>query len=34
VRLTVREAGGEDVTREVTYVAGTAPNLTVSRKMF
>lgn len=34
VRLTVREAGGKDVTREVTYIVSTAPNLTVSRKLF
>lgn len=35
VRLTVRPAGGEEfVTRDVTYVVGTAPNLSVSRKVF
>lgn len=34
VRLTVRAAGGGESTREVTFVVSTAPNLTVSRKVF
>jgi hypothetical protein len=34
VKLTLRSGGGNAVTREVTYVISTAPNLTVSRKMF
>jgi hypothetical protein len=34
VQLTVREPGGKVVRREVTYVISTAPNLTVSRKLF
>lgn len=34
VRLTTRPAGGGDTTREVTFLVSTAPNLTVSRKVF
>jgi hypothetical protein len=34
VKLTVREPGGKEVTKEVTYMISTAPNLTVSRKVF
>lgn len=34
VKLTVREAGGREVEREVTYMISTAPNITVSRKVF
>lgn len=34
VRLTVRPAGGAESTREVTYIISTAPNLTVTRKVF
>jgi hypothetical protein len=34
VKLTLREPGGKEVKRDVTYVISTAPNLTVSRKMF
>jgi hypothetical protein len=34
VRLTVKAAGGAESTREVTYVISTAPNVTVSRKVF
>jgi len=33
-RLTVKESNGKESTREVTYVISTAPNLTVSRKLF
>lgn len=33
VTLTVRQKG-KDVTREATFVVSTAPNLTVSRKLF
>lgn len=34
VRLTVSGPSGQDVKREVTYMISTAPNLTVSRKVF
>jgi len=34
VKLTLRGSGGQEVKREVTYVISTAPNLTVSRKVF
>ncbi|MBX9623362.1 MAG: hypothetical protein K2X82_06070 [Gemmataceae bacterium] len=34
VVLTVRAPGGSDVTREVTFIVSTAPNRTVSRKVF
>lgn len=34
VRITVKPAGGAESTREVTYIISTAPNLTVSRKVF
>ncbi len=34
VRLTLREPGGKEVKRDVTYIISTAPNLTVSRKVF
>ena len=34
VKLTVRLPGGQEVQREVTYIISTAPNLTVSRKVF
>jgi hypothetical protein len=34
VRLTVRDPSGREVKREVTFVVSTAPNLTVSRKLF
>ena len=34
VKLTVKGVGGKESTREVTYVVSTAPNLTVSRKIF
>lgn len=34
VRLTVRPASGGESTREVTFIVSTAPNLTVSRKLF
>lgn len=34
VSLTVRPPGGAESTREVTYIVATAPNLTVSRKVF
>lgn len=34
VSLTVRPSGGSEATREVTYIVATAPNLTVSRKVF
>jgi hypothetical protein len=34
VQLTLREPGGKVVKKEVTYVISTAPNLTVSRKVF
>jgi hypothetical protein len=34
VKLTLREPGGKEARREVTYIISTAPNLTVSRKLF
>jgi hypothetical protein len=34
VQLTLRDAGGKVVKRDVTYIISTAPNLTVSRKLF
>jgi hypothetical protein len=34
VVLTVRSRGGAEVTRTVTYIVSTAPNRTVSRKVF
>jgi hypothetical protein len=34
VKLTASGAGGQEVTRNVTYVISTKPNLTVSRKLF
>jgi hypothetical protein len=34
VKLTVRGPGGKDGTRTVTFIVSTAPNLTVSRKIF
>lgn len=34
VRLTVRGTNGQEMTTEVTYIISTAPNLTVSRKLF
>jgi hypothetical protein len=34
VQLTLREPGGREVKRSVTYIVSTAPNLTVSRKLF
>jgi len=34
VRLTLRTGGRPDTTREVTFVVSSAPNLTVSRKVF
>jgi hypothetical protein len=34
VKLTVRTPGGQEVQREVTYIISTAPNVTVSRKVF
>lgn len=34
VRLTLRNPGGADVTREVTFMVSTFPNVTVSRKIF
>ena len=34
VQLTLREPGGRVVKRDVTYIVSTAPNLTVSRKLF
>lgn len=33
VKITVRMPGGQETTREVTYIISTAPNLTVSRKV-
>lgn len=33
VSITVRNANGQETTREVTYIISTAPNLTVSRKV-
>lgn len=34
VRITVRVPGRGETTREVTFIVSTAPNLTVSRKVF
>jgi hypothetical protein len=34
VRLTLFGPGGREVRKEVTYIISTAPNLTVSRKVF
>lgn len=34
VKLTIREPGGKEVQREVTYMISTAPNQTVARKVF
>jgi hypothetical protein len=34
VKLTLRDPGGQETKREVTYIISTAPNLTVSRKVF
>jgi hypothetical protein len=34
VKLTVRVPNGREVSQEVIYVISTAPNLTVSRKLF
>jgi hypothetical protein len=34
VALTVRAPGGAEATRTVTYIVSTAPNRTVSRKIF
>ncbi len=34
VKLTVRGLQGKDAQREVTFIISTAPNLTVSRKIF
>jgi hypothetical protein len=34
VVLTIRTRGGADVTKEVIYIISTAPNRTVSRKVF
>ena len=34
VKLTLRDAGGQEVKRDVTYIIGTAPNRTVARKIF
>ncbi len=34
VRLTLIDPKGHEVKREVTYIVATAPNLTVSRKVF
>jgi hypothetical protein len=34
VRLTVRGADGKEARQEVTFIVSTAPNLTVSRKIF
>ena len=34
VKLTVLGANGKEVKKEVTYIISTAPNLTVSRKVF
>jgi hypothetical protein len=34
VKLTVRMPGGKEEQRDVTYIISTAPNLTVSRKVF
>jgi hypothetical protein len=34
VRITLANPSGKDSTQEVTYIISTAPNLTVSRKIF
>ena len=34
VRLTLRDAGGREVKKDVIYIVSTAPNVTVSRKVF
>jgi hypothetical protein len=34
VRLTVRGVGGKETKQEVIFIVSTAPNLTVSRKIF
>jgi hypothetical protein len=34
VKLTVVDPSGQEASRQVTYVIGTAPNLVVSRKVF
>jgi hypothetical protein len=34
VKLTIRDIDGREVQREVTYMISTAPNVTVSRKIF
>jgi hypothetical protein len=34
VRLTIQRANGQQVTQEVTFVVSTAPNLTITRKIF
>jgi hypothetical protein len=34
VQLTLRDPGGKVVKRDVTFIVSTAPNLTVSRKLF
>jgi hypothetical protein len=34
VKLSIRNAAGKEEQREVTYIIATAPNLTVSRKVF
>jgi hypothetical protein len=34
VKLRLREPGGREVSREATFIISTAPNLTVSRKVF
>ena len=34
VRLTVRGKNGKDVSQDATFIISTAPNLTVSRKIF
>ncbi len=34
VKLTVRQSGGRDVRKDVIYIISTAPNITVSRKVF
>jgi hypothetical protein len=34
VKLTVRQPGGREVRKDVIYIISTAPNITVSRKVF
>jgi hypothetical protein len=34
VKLTVKDANGKDVQKDVTFMISTAPNVTVSRKLF